>query len=77
MNKVNSLEEARKHFFENDAEGQVPSVICAKDGAEKEVASFAEAEAFYAEASAGEQADGEAKSEGGEASETVAAEDAE
>ncbi len=64
MDKVNSLEEAQKHFLNNDAEGQVPSVVCVKDGEEKEVASLAEAEAFYAPA---------ANEEGSESGKTAAA----
>ena len=47
--KVNSLEEARKHFLQNDAVGQVPPVICVKDGEERQVENLAEAEAFYGE----------------------------
>lgn len=48
MEKVNSLQEAQE-WFSNHTEG---SVTCVKEAEEKEVASFAEAEAFYGEAAA-------------------------
>ena len=61
IEKVNSLEEAQKHFNNNDAVGQVPPVVCVKNGEERQVENLAEAEAFYAEAPAKTDAEGETK----------------
>ncbi len=44
-NRVNSLDEAMKFFLRNSSD----SVVCYKDGKEKECSSYPEAEKFYKE----------------------------